>query len=352
MINKLVVDNLKSIDHIELPCTNLNLLVGTNSSGKSTILQALLLFAQIVGPRQGLAGDFVSLGNYDEVKCIYSGKPIIEISVEDAEGVCSAIQVERYEKGCIYRISSDGTQESIEAAYDMKHRQIQYLSCHRIGPQNLYKKSMDISDYIGVDGSFAMSYLNMYGADPLEQTLCKNAQDYTLLGQVNWWLKYIVDAEVSTEEIVGADMVKASYSMGDRSKIRPQNIGSGISYLISVIITCLASPVDSIIVLENPEIHLHPTAQSKVCEFLYFISKNNRQLFVETHSDHIFNGFRAGIATNEMKEEEVNIHFVALSEGYTTNIELVKFGRFGRIENQRKDMFDQFDIDMNRMIGV
>ena len=65
MIKKLVIDNLKSINHAELPCANLNLLVGTNSSGKSTILQALLLFAQATSFLQGLSGIFVSLGTFD-----------------------------------------------------------------------------------------------------------------------------------------------------------------------------------------------------------------------------------------------------------------------------------------------
>ena len=76
--------------------------------------------------------------------------------------------------------------------------------------------------------------------------------------------------EVKTEEIAGADMIKASYLAEGGIQIRPQNVGSGISYLISIIITCFAAPEESIIVIENPEIHLHPAAQSRVCDFLYF----------------------------------------------------------------------------------
>lgn len=350
MIKKLIVNNLKSINHIEIPCANLNLYVGTNSSGKSTILQALLLFAQNTSVNQGLSGDFVTLGTYDESKCIYSGKQNIEVSVENNVGNSASIQFEKRDKGYAFRMLLDD--ESIANTFDYEKRKIQYLSCHRIGPQNLYKKNMNMEDYIGSDGSYAISYLNLHATDLVDEKMCKNVQDYTLLGQVNWWLNYIVGAEVSTEEIVGADVIKAAYSMGDGIQIRPQNVGSGISYLVSVIIMCLASVDDSIIVLENPEIHLHPTAQSKVCDFLNFISKHNRQLFVETHSDHIFNGFRAGIATNKMDKDDVNIYFVSLNDTHTTDVELVEIGRFGRIENQRKDLFDQFDIDMNKMIGV
>ena len=352
MIKRLVVDNLKSIDHVELPCTNLNLFVGTNSSGKSTILQALLLFAQNVAFTQGLSGEFVSLGTYDESKCLYSNKQSIEIFVVNKNENSAGIQFGKLEKGYSFRKLTEDFEEVVGDTFDSEKRKIQYLSCHRIGPQNLYKKNMNMTDTIGSDGSFAMSYLNAHASEPLDKDMCKNSQDFTLLGQVNWWLKYIVDVEVETEEIIGADALKASYSTDSGVRVRPQNIGSGISYLISVIIICFAAPEDSIIVLENPEIHLHPTAQSKVCDFLYFISKHNRQLFIETHSDHIFNGFRAGIATGEIEQEIVKTYFVSLNNEHTTDVELVKFGRFGRIENQRKDLFDQFDIDMNKMIGV
>lgn len=352
MIRKLMVENFKSIDYTELPCANLNLFVGTNSSGKSTILQALLLLAQYTSFSQGLSGEFVSLGSYDDSKCKYSAKKNIEISVVNDDAGPAKIEIGRWENGySISRLPHD-YEEIVADSFDIVNRKIQYLSCHRIGPQNLYKKNMNMTDLIGVDGSFAMSYLNEHGKDTLDEALCKNTQDLTLLGQVNWWLKYIVDVEVETEEIMDTDMIKASYRTDGGIRVRPQQIGSGISYLISVIITCFAAPEESIIVLENPEIHLHPTAQSKVCDFLYFISKHNRQLFIETHSDHIFNGFRAGIATGEIDNETVKTYFVSLNNEHTTDVELVKFGRFGRIENQRKDLFDQFDIDMNKMIGV
>ncbi|MBR1742313.1 MAG: AAA family ATPase [Lachnospiraceae bacterium] len=138
---------------------------------------------------------------------------------------------------------------------------------------------MSIHDLIGVNGQYAIGYLNAHALDLIEQRMCKYEEDYTLFGQVNWWLHYIVGAEIKTIQIPGTDYVQASYSMNDINEIRPQNIGSGVSYLISVLVVCLASLKDSVLVIENPEIHLHPSAQSRVAEFLYFISQCDRQLF-------------------------------------------------------------------------
>ena len=247
------------------------------------------------------------------------------------------------------------SEESVQIFFEginLRERKLQYLSCHRVGPQNVYEKNMSMEDGIGTEGQYAVAYLNQHHADVIEPEFCKNNMDYTLLGQVNWWLSYMVDAEISTGEILGADLVKANYTMYDAVQIRPMNIGSGISYLVSVLIVCLSSPKESIIVMENPEIHLHPSAQAKLCEFLYFVSQNQRQLFIESHSDHIFNGFRAGIASGEMEKDAVNIQFISLDEEHTSQALKVRIGRMGRIENQRKDLFDQFDIDLNKMIGL
>lgn len=353
MISSFEIKNLKSICRLQMKCSNLNLMVGTNSSGKSTINQALLLAGQSVSEGEGLNGCMVKLGSFEENRCRYDKDKEIEITLRNNKNYMKKqfiLDDEKYDINTYF--DNEFGYEKWKDMLNIKDRTLQYLSCHRVGPQNVYKKNMTLDDIIGIDGEYAISYLNRHGKDLLDKKLCRGNVDYTLLGQVNWWLSYIADTNILTEDIDGTDFVKASYQMYDMEKIRPTNIGSGISYLITVLIVCLISPQDGILVIENPEIHLHPSAQSKVCEFLYFIASTERQLFIETHSDHIFNGFRAGIATNTMRADLINIQFVYLNEQHVTEIMKVNVGRMGRIDNQRKDLFDQFDIDLNRMLGL
>ena len=68
MIDKLKMVCLKSIDILEMECNNLNIIVGTNSSGKSTILQGILLISQNINRKQGLNGEMVSLGEFRDIK--------------------------------------------------------------------------------------------------------------------------------------------------------------------------------------------------------------------------------------------------------------------------------------------
>lgn len=120
---------------------------------------------------------------------------------------------------------------------------------------------------------------------------------------------------------------------------------------------CLGAESDSVIIIENPEIHLHPKAQSKLCEFLYFVSQSGRQLFIETHSDHIFNGLRVGVANGSMNQEDISVNFFAMNEQYETQCNPIIFKEYGKIVGTNEDMdiddlFDQFEIDLNRMFGL
>lgn len=354
MIKKIEIDNLKSIKHMQMECSDINLLIGTNSSGKSSVIQGLLFVIQNMEQPCGLNGALISLGTFEENRCVYANDKIIKVVVDDGKYIAS-VSLKQNETGDTF-LSRFSKQEEewdiLTEKWSYKKRNFQFLSCHRVGPLNVYNKNMTMDDVIDINGEFAIAFLNKHAADILEPGLCKGDIDYTLQGQVNWWLSYIADAEINTEEISGADLVKASYKMYDVIKIRPVNIGSGISYLISILIICLSSPENAMIAMENPEIHLHPMAQAKLCEFFYFISQNNRQLFVESHSDHVFNGFRAGIATGEMEKEKINIQFISLDEENVSQALKVQIGRMGRIENQKKYMFDQFDLDLNKMIGL
>ena len=94
-----------------------------------------------------------------------------------------------------------------------------------------------------------------------------------------------------------------------------------------------------------------------LCDFLYFVSKAGRQLFVETHSDHIFNGLRVGVATKKIQQEDISVNFLAMNEHCETQCNPIIFKEYGKIvgtndEMDIDDLFDQFEIDLNRMLGL
>lgn len=376
MISKVTVSALKSIRDLSIECSNFNLFVGTNSSGKSTFLQALLIAAQ-----EELNGKYISLGEFREARN-YSmpNSPIeIEITEKDKElpGWIKFVEDEEKEGYIVKDFLSDAISEEIlfnDLSTDIDPEQsllpeedicFHYLSCHRIGVDDIYKKNMIDETDFGIDGEYALAYLLRNEEAVVDEKLAVRKNDVTnsLLGQVNHWLDYIVGTTLSINDLKKTNYLQVKYNnnpanfSSDALYCRPVNVGSGISYLISILITCLGAEEDSIIIIENPEIHLHPKAQSRLCEFLYHVSKAGRQLFIESHSDHIFNGLRVGVAQGKIKQEEITVNFFAMDEKYETQCNPVVFGEYGKITGTNEamdinDLFDQFEIDMDKMLGL
>ena len=376
MVSKIHVSALKSIKNLEIECSGLNLLVGRNSSGKSTFLQALLLYAQ-----RKLDGKYISVGEFREARNYNMPNEKIRIElyeknktkpdwiefIEDKENDSYNINscIENYNLKSLKNLMGKDNDLEEQAVCKFDDSNFHYLSCHRIGVNDIYKKNMINETDFGIDGEYALAYLLKNEGETVKEDLIANDPNFTstLLGQVNYWMNYIVDTSLLLTDLKKTNYLQVKYNNNPKNKLsdalycRPINIGSGVSYLISIIISCLASNRKDVIIIENPEIHLHPKAQSRLCEFLYFISKTNRQIFVETHSDHIFNGLRVGIATKYMKQEDISVNFFALDEKNETQCNHIVFGDYGKVIGTNNnmdinDLFDQFDIDLDRMLGI
>ena len=376
MVSKIHVSALKSIKNLEIECSGLNLLVGRNSSGKSTFLQALLLYAQ-----RKLDGKYISVGEFREARNYNMPNEKIRIElyeknktkpdwiefIEDKENDSYNINscIENYNLKSLKNIMGKDNDLEEQAVCKFDDSNFHYLSCHRIGVNDIYKKNMINETDFGIDGEYALAYLLKNEGETVKEDLIANDPNFTstLLGQVIYCINYIVDTSLLLTDLKKTNYLQVNYNNNHKNKLsdalycRPINIGSGVSYLISIIISCLASNRKDVIIIENPEIHLHPKAQSRLCEFLYFISKTNRQIFVETHSDHVLNGLRVGIATKYMKQQDISVNFFALDEKNETQCNHIVFGDYGKVIGTNNnmdinDLFDQFDIDLDRMLGI
>lgn len=375
MIKKVHIQAFKSIKDLTVKCKNLNLIVGTNSSGKSSFIQGILLEAQNSTEQWGLNGPLVEIGEFNEAHN-YSAvrdEPI-KIEINNIENDSSILEL-KYDSSQKdgYNVSKKhyvvaGGGEKAKKNYRLPIGYgvgIHYLSSRRIGVQDSYMKNRTRTDDFGVNGEFSVAYLHEHEDDILEEDLLKEVEHYgdSLSGQINYWLSRILgNTTMKTRSVAKTNFVQILYNNNPNIAsqedlfCRPINIGSGVSYLISILIECLASDKEDVLIIENPEIHLHPKAQAELCKFFYFVSQTGRQIFVETHSDHIFNGVRAGISRGEFQQDMIAVNFFVLKNA-ETNCNPIKFGEFGKVygENENislEDLFDQFEIDLDEMMGL
>ena len=92
--------------------------------------------------------------------------------------------------------------------------------------------------------------------------------------------------------------------------VRPANVGFGLTYCLPIIVAALGSTPGAVFIVENPEAHLHPRAQSEIGKFLVRLAASGVQTIVETHSDHVLNGVRVAVAAEQLlSPDDVAIHF-------------------------------------------
>lgn len=97
----------------------------------------------------------------------------------------------------------------------------------------------------------------------------------------------------------GMDLVSLRYSFIQDQQVsnayRSTNVGFGLTYSLPIFVAVLSSRPGSLILLENPEAHLHPKGQSRLGEFLAIAASQGIQIVAETHSDHVLNGVRVAV---------------------------------------------------------
>jgi predicted ATPase len=124
----------------------------------------------------------------------------------------------------------------------------------------------------------------------------------------------------------------------------PNNVGYGITYLLSIIVAVLASEPDSLILIEHPETHLHNSGQAKMGELLAIAASCGIQIIVETHSDHVLNGIRLAVHGGKLDHKDVQLHhFQHEKVGQTIQVISPRIDRNGRIDRWPVGFFDEWE---------
>ena len=189
-----------------------------------------------------------------------------------------------------------------------------------------------------------------------------------LIEQVNAWLDEISPGArfcVEQEELGDEELFVVKIGFGEESDMRqfkPQNVGLGISYVLPVLVTILTAMPGAIIIIENPEAHIHPHGQAKLGELIARAAAYGVQVFVETHSDHVINGVRVAVRDGILKPEDVRIafferrpHQVLGTDGeiYTeiySEVNPISVDNNGMLSDYPKGFLDEWDNQLEELM--
>ena len=166
-----------------------------------------------------------------------------------------------------------------------------------------------------------------------------------LIDAVNLWLPKL-DLEGQIEVVPQG---RQGFYLTVGNHVLPM-LGTGISQVLPVLTLCLTARRGDLVLLEQPELHLNPSIQQKLAEFLLQMSQVDRQILVETHSEYFVTRLRLLQAKDEKMGDFIKLLFVEKSKSLGTQYREVETNSFGEIQEWPKGFFDQASNDLRDLM--
>jgi len=225
-------------------------------------------------------------------------------------------------------------------------KNIYYLGPLREHPWRSYTWSGEIPEHVGWVGERAVDAILAASDRKINKGKGTTYREFKTI--IAHWLKEM--GLIESFEVKGIAPERRDYEVlvktfGMKEKVNITDVGFGVSQVLPVIVQCFYSPADSTIIMEQPEIHLHPSVQASLADlFIETINARedgatrNIQLLIESHSEHFLRRLQRRIAESKVAPKDVAIYFCqADPEG--SNIKSLDVNLLGNILNWPENFF-------------
>ncbi len=370
MITTLSLVNFKCFKSLNLDLARINVFAGINGAGKSTVIQSLLALRQSLKSgsvdRLQLRGSLTDLGTAAEVYCADPSSDFIEMTVRDADAPpieIRSLQAKNQSTDTSVEYSLRLTGQIAASTTSLLAEPFNYLHAERIGPRKVFQIPSDEGHplCVGKNGENAPYIIasenrkKRVGNDFLVLESSDGKEYATIRYQwVLWMARLFPGFEQESEIYNRLDQVRLDLSLqrkpvtGKDLFVRPTNTGFGLSFVLGIIVAGLAAEPGTILIVENPEAHLHPRAQSNLGEFLGRVAAGGTQVFVETHSEHVLNGIRRMIKQTILTPEIARFFFFNKEPHvFEPSVLPISVSSSGDFSAWPDGFFDQLDKDLN-----
>jgi len=227
---------------------------------------------------------------------------------------------------------------------------VEYIGPLRETPLRQYLMQ-DVYSEIGVKGENTAHYLGQFGERNIRTPLPGSSaiKSIKLKDAVASWASFLGIEQVN---LVKTDIPGAKLTQIMIGKQNIVDVGFGVSQVLPILVEGLKIETGSTLILEQPEIHLHPKMQMDIADFLIAIAQQGKNLMVETHSDHIINRMVRRALEDEKLREMIGIYFVEKNkDGYSQLTEVPIHENFG-IDEAPQGFFDQYASETEQILQV
>jgi len=365
VLQELYLHNYKCFANQCVSFNALTLFSGLNGTGKSSVLQSPLLlrqsYQQGLLPGRGLAlnGDLVNVGTAQDALFENATEDAIAFQLRLKNGHEQAWRF-LYDRETDV-LSLDNSSANDEEFYrsSLFGNDFHYLKAERLGPRRFFEMSDFLVRHqrqLGPAGEYTAHFLSIYG-DEIKVHIDlahPDAASLDLNDQVEAWLGEICPGtQISLTPNSGTDTISLQYAFVGKEIsrfYRATNVGFGITYALPILVAVLSSQPGALVLIENPEAHLHPKGQSQMGKLLARAAHCGVQIVLETHSDHVLNGIRVAVHDGELAPEDVQIHFFQRQKDGQAQVLSPRIDRNGRIDQWPDGFFDEWDKSLESLI--
>lgn len=371
MIASVSLQNFKCFSNKQdIKLAKITILYGHNGRGKSSLSQALLLIGQSMKERNDLdqlsiVGEQVKLDTFADIRTAGSEQEEVKFWIDTDKGKVEMGFSPYADKPQLGRLSTllyndedrfvVQTTQAAEATDEegrkvafstsdinvlQQLKSVVYISAGRLGPVNDVLRNDSLSpNSIGTRGENLLNALSHQSPEFVEHVrLCLS----TILG----------GAAVKIRDPKATRLELMLNSRDGNQFFHPVNVGFGYSYVLPVIVGTLLAEKGSIVIVENPEAHLHPGAQSRIMEFLIEQSlEKDLQLIIETHSDHVVNGMRISMKKGILQPADSIVQHFAYTESQDAPvITTITCDAHGNLSDYPEDFQDEWTAQMLELV--
>ena len=198
-----------------------------------------------------------------------------------------------------------GVRDTGFALHSFFDRAVKYLGPLQKAPQVLYDPRLRDLD-LGLSGEYTAAVLHANEARRVVPADDRDESKVSLSSEVNHWLQMFglaSEALLSDRGRLGIGL--RITPLDSRQSVDLTSVGVGVNQILPAIVLCLLSEPGDLVILEQPELHLHPALQQQLGDFLLACARSGRQLLVETHSEHLVNRVRRRVADPAGADEDM-----------------------------------------------
>ncbi len=409
LIKSLSLKDFKCFEQVDIDFGKITLLTGANSSGKSSLIYALLGIMQSKYFPQyfALNGELINMGGFDEVLRKKAEKEEFEINIKIGNRHSEYFETswQEDEEAEQPYITKFKTKDYLAYTDDNYDRFIDIWTNDKFFVDEILKEDKDITvekanntssstkkvhikgqsefsiesfaqvyeEYISdfffqlVENENCFNYIGSFRLPP-ERTYYRkpNAIKVGVNGEgyIDQIIKWEESDKKKYDELIEAvtemglfKTIQANKMKGGRFELNVQvnenselasltDVGFGISQFLPIIVADLQMKEDSCLAISQPEIHLHPKIQATLGDyFCKQVNKTEKQYIVETHSEYLINRMRLLIVKGELKPEDVKLYYME-NDGIKTTTYAIELTTDGQIKNAPQGFFDTYEMDV------